>query len=133
MQEPALFYLDRYENPVEGFCRVHNVSRMVGDAKGTSFEFAERVENTPALVFWIADFDPACNDTLRSPDDFQCVITRGTIVRIRNYAGQPVAFQIDHVDPIHFETVKAYVTIMKPEKAAQYEQPTHCVLTPPVP
>lgn len=132
MQEPALLYVDGYEHPIEAFCRVHNWSRMAGDVKGTSFEFGERVENTPKLIFWLADFSPAGNDTIRATDDIGCIVKRGALVRIRDYAGVPVAFQIDHVEPIHFETVAAQVTLEKPRKAAQYEQPTHTALTPPV-
>lgn len=102
MQVAALYLLETEtpgeydETPVD--IRVHTQFDALGDLKGTNFQYAERVEVSPRLVFLIEQVTPV----------------RGAIVSVE--LGE--AYLVDHVQPPDDKFIIAEVTRLSAVKAA---------------
>lgn len=56
MQVPAFYIADPdAPDPVSCTVRVHTLQAPLGEVKGTSFDYAERHENVPRIIFLIAE------------------------------------------------------------------------------
>ncbi len=107
MQVPANYYADEDAEAIPCTVRVHDARRLVGDVKGTSFDFAERHEDTPTVVFLISEFP-----------DFS-VVRRNGVVSV----AADLAYQIDNLKPRDGITRTANCTILSETDAALYEPP----------
>ena len=99
---------------------------MIGGVKGTSFDFAEKHENTPIAVFLIEEFDPEVNASFAGSglESFRDVLSRGAVVRLQDETlVGAVAYEIDAVDPHHGITQNAALVRVKPEKVFGYDAP----------
>lgn len=124
--EPVALYVKGVEDPVIVTARLHDQNRMIGDLKGTSFDFALRHENTPELVFLVEEFGE-CNDTfhLSSFDSIEDVVRRGTIARFEDADdGTPLAVEIDNAEPTHGVTKNAFVTLTPDSEACLFDPPS---------
>lgn len=134
MEEPALLHTLNAPGAIECFVRIHDMNRMVGDVRGTSFEFGELGINSPVAVFWLGEFDPARNNTV--PDNlpgtaWECLIRRGAILSLQDLNGQALVYEIDHLDPVHGATRNARLILKDSKFGLTYPAPTHTRLTPP--
>jgi hypothetical protein len=99
MRVAALYLETPSSFPVPCFVRVHTKFAALGDMKGTSFDYAERLDTTPKLIFWREDgIEPQ----------------RNAIVSVE--PGE--AYQIDHVSPPDGQTITATVVLLEAEDAA---------------
>ena len=102
MSVPALYLALPYDvvlTPVQEITvRVHDNVRALGDLKGTNFNYAETLENSPRIVFLREEITPK----------------RNMVVSVE--AG--VAYQIDTVEPSHGVTVTALVSRLSDKEAA---------------
>lgn len=90
MSVPALYLVGDSE-PVLVHVRLHTKFAALGDMKGTNFNFAERQDVLPRILFML--------DEVPAP-------ARGAIVSVE--AGE--AYYVDHTDPLDNISVTAYVT-----------------------
>ncbi|AGH31465.1 hypothetical protein LOKG_00028 [Loktanella phage pCB2051-A] len=91
MGDPAFYFpwpLNGAE-PVPCRVRVHERFGVLGDQKGTSFNYAETADNSPAAIFQIDEIVPRRG--------FCFTIPEGT------------AYRVDSVDPPDDQTIKAYI------------------------
>ncbi len=91
MQVPAIYVAPGgAQSPCT--CRVHSKFDALGDMQGTSFNYAETIEKTPRLVFWLAGL-PALEQ-------------RGIVV-ILDALGEPTqeAYRLNTVEPPDLQTV----------------------------
>ena len=107
MKVPANYYAVGSSTPIPCTVRVHDARRLVGDVKGTSFDFAERHEDTPTVIFLIEEFD-----------DFD-VVRRGGVVSV----AADLAYEIDNVKPRDGITRTANCIILSESDAATYDPP----------
>jgi hypothetical protein len=133
MAEPAYLYLDSIAEPILLTVRVHDVNRLIGDIKGTSYDFAERAENTPYIIFNVEQFADDNPSFLASGfTSFEQAIIRGAKVRLQDLPGYgALAYEIDTRDPIHHITVNANVTIIGRTDAALLTAPPDVDTWPP--
>ena len=133
MAEPAFLYLNSIAEPILCTVRVHDVNRMIGDIKGTSYDFAERAENTPVIVFSVEQF-AADNPSFAATafTSIEQAVIRDAIVRLQDL--EPfgaLAYKIDNRDPVHHITMNANVTIIPRTEAATYTAPPDVTTWPP--
>lgn len=128
LAEPVALYVRGVEDPILTTARWHDKNRMIGDLKGTSFDFALRHENTPELVFLLEEFTAECNESFKHSgfQNHREVLARGTIARFEDEpsTGIPLAFEIDNVEPVHGITINAFVTFVREEEACVYQPPS---------
>ena len=129
---PVALYVKGCPEPVIVTARLHDKNRMIGDLKGTSFDFALRHENTPELVFLVEQFGPCNQSFVDSPfDSLGDLLCRGTICRFEDADdGTPLAVQIDNREPTHGVTQNVFVTLIEDREACIYDPPS-VVLCPP--
>lgn len=100
MQVPAVYAApggaQRRCNP-----RVHSKFDALGDQQGTSFNYAERIEKTPRLVFWRSEIDAELE-------------AHGIIVIVDPITGQPTgeAYRLNTSEPPDLQTVTWLVTVL---------------------
>lgn len=126
MAEPALLYAQcAMGAPVPCTVRLHDAVRQIGDVKGTSFEFAELIENTPRAVFLLEEFSPPSAAMVAAGiatiDD---LIKRGTVIRLRDIPGWiGRAYEIDNRDPVHHHTITTSLVLIQNLDLPAYPQP----------
>ena len=121
-------YVPGIADPILCTARPHAAIRMIGDLKGTSFDFSERVEDTPVIVFDLEQFIPENNASFLASGltDYTEALRRGSVVRFTDLEGGiPLALKIDTRDPVHGITVNCKVVFLAPEQLAPYAQPEH--------
>lgn len=126
MSQPAALYVGGCPDAIFCTVREHSKHRLIGDVKGTSFDFGERHEDTPEVVFLLEEFLDTNTSFADSPfSTWDEVICRDTVIRLvdDDTNGEAIAFKIDSVDARHGITVNAYVTQMSHEKACMYDAP----------
>jgi hypothetical protein len=82
--------------------RVHDYAKMIGDQKGTSFEYAEMHEQVPKIVFLRSEIEPVRNalisleggrayriDNVLSPDDIT-ITAEVVVVKPSQAVGLPL-------------------------------------------
>lgn len=133
MAEPAHLYVPDVAEPILLTVRAHDITRLIGDIKGTSYDFAERVENTPQIVFNVEQFaEDNASFVASALASYEQAIIRGAIVRLQDLpAFGALAFEIDTRDPIHHLTVNAKVTILDRTQAATFTAPPDVPTWPP--
>lgn len=127
-------YIKGCEDPVGCTVRVHDENRMIGDVKGTSFDFSERHENTPQAIFLLEEFDPCVNESfqLSGLESFRDVICRGAIIRVQDDpVTGPAAYEIDNVDPVHGITQNAALVRVDRDEIVMYPAPPDEPVCPP--
>lgn len=103
MLVPA-FYIVEGEEPLLVHVRVHTKFDALGDMKGTNFNYAEREDVLPRLLFM--------RDEVAMP-------VRGAIVSIEPHE----AYTIDHTDPPDDISITAYVTPLLRQELEQADLP----------
>lgn len=91
----ALYLESPSATPVPCFVRVMTKFAALGDMKGTSFNYAERIDQTPRLILW-------CEE-LPEPK-------RNAIISVE--PGE--AYQIDNIEPADGQTITVLVVAMDP-------------------
>lgn len=106
MAVPALYFARPYvagDTPVQPITvRVHDKFALVGDLKGTNFNYAEFEDNAPRIVFMRSEIEPVRNmivsveagsayrvDTVLPPND-ETVTARVARLHVSETAGFPV-------------------------------------------
>lgn len=121
-------YVPGIADPILCTARLHGSVRLIGDLKGTSFDFAERVEDTPVIVFDLEQFIPENNPSFAAAllTDYTQALRRGAVVRFPDLEGGiPLALKIDTRDPVHGITVNCKVVYMEPDQLTSYAAPEH--------
>lgn len=103
MKVPAFYYPPKSPLPVSGFVRVHSKFDALGGVAGTSFEYAERREIKPKLVFWRSEINPV----------------REAVVMISSAEG----YRLNTIDPRDGDTVTAFVTLLNAKELATFIAP----------
>jgi len=98
LRVPALYLATLASRPIPCFVRVHTSNAALGDMKGTSFSYAERIEFTPSVLIW--------REEVAAP-------VRGAIISVE--PGE--AYKIDHVSPPDDLTIKATVVALSAREA----------------
>lgn len=136
MAQPAALYVGGFPDAILCTIRSHDKHRLIGDVKGTSFDFGERHEDTPEVVFLLEEFLDDNNTTFAdSPfSSWDEIIERDTVIRLvdDDTTGEAIALKIDSVDAVHGITVNAYVTRLSTEKACIYTAPPEDMVCPPM-
>ena len=133
MAEPAYLFVPGLDDPILLTVRVHDVNRQIGDIKGTSYDFAERVENTPKVVFNVEQF-AADNPSFVASGfaSYEEAVVRGAFLRLQDLPGYgALGYEIDTREPIHHLTVNANITIMDRAAAATLTAPPDVPSWPP--
>ncbi len=100
-QVEAFYYAPKSVLPRTVHVRVHNKWDAKGDVQGTAFNFAEIREETPKLVFWFEECDPA----------------QKAVVVISDHE----AYRVINPDPRYLQTVTAACTALSPREIAAGE------------
>ena len=105
MQVPAYYIedIDLPSDPVPCTVRVHTKQAPLGEVKGTSFDYAERHENLPRIIFLI--------DEVPAPRNLSAVTITDPATGVQE------AYRVDNREPPDGITVSAMVTQMT---AAEY-------------
>lgn len=104
MEVPALYIEDTaLPVPVPCTVRVHSKMNALGELKGTSFDYAERHEMIPRLIFLIEEVVPANGSVVT-------IIDPATLLK--------EAYRVDNRLPRDGITVTAEVTVMTPAEYA---------------
>ena len=103
MLVPALYIVEG-EEPLLVHVRVHTKFDALGDMKGTNFNYAEREDVLPRLLFM--------RDEVAMP-------VRGAIVSIE----ADEAYTVDHTDPADDISITAQVTPLLPKELKRLNLP----------
>lgn len=128
-------YVKGCPTPVGCTVRVHDENRLIGDVKGTSYDFAERHENTPIAIFLLEEFSFLTNESFVESgfETFDEVIRRGSVIRIQDDpVTGPAAFEIDAVDPTHGVTQNVSLTRIPKSEIYGYAPPPDDPVTCPI-
>ena len=125
-------YVKNVDTPILCTVRVHDSEVRVGDLKGTSYDFAEKVQNTPQAVFDLGQFNESNPSFLGSGlADVQAVLCRGTVLRLPDLPDfGALAYRLELNKPVHGITINVGVTLMTPVEAAAYGPPEHTTWPP---
>jgi len=94
--------------PPEVQIRVHTSEKALGDQAGTSLNSAERIEQIPKVICWVADLAAA-----------GVTLARNAVFSVE--AGE--AWQIDHIEPRDRETITVHCSPLDAEDSAGLPYP----------
>lgn len=103
MRVPALYIVEGLE-PVLVHVRVHTKFVALGDMKGTNFNYAERQDETPRILFMRDEVD---------------MPVRGAYISVE--PGE--AYLVDHTDPIDDISITAFVTPLTQKEVGRLNLP----------